>query len=246
MKKKLFTVALALIIAITAISGASLAYLKDSDGAKNVMVTGNVHIIQNELDRNGNAFQNGQKLLPAVYDSLTKVNGLWTDCINNEIDKIVTVTNTGSEPAYIRTIIAFETTAIYEANTSNVIGMMHDMYLGVNGSYTELKNSDGSFVTITVNGVQYALAVYTYKGAAGNGKIAPGETTESSLRQFFLSPDAGNEFFDELAKGDGMYDILCLSQAVQVEGFENADQALNRAFGEVNATNATEWFASVQ
>lgn len=242
MKKKLFTVALALIIAVTAITGASLAYLNDTDYAKNIMVTGNVKIVQNERDRNGNPFQNGQRLLPAVYDKLSKVDGLWTDCINNEIDKIVTVTNTGSEEAYIRTIIAFETSEVYEAGTTNVIGWMHDMYLGVNGSYTELKNADGSFVTITVNGTQYALAVYTYKGASGDGKIAPNETTESSLRQFFLSPDAGNEFFDELAKGDGKYDILCLSQAVQTAGFDNAEQALNAAFGVVNAENATDWF----
>ena len=254
MKKKLFTVALALIIAITAISGASLAYLKDYDSQKNVMVAGNVKIVQNERDREGKDFQNGQKLLPAVYTNLSmdleitdadgaKIN-VWGESINNELDKFVSVTNTGSEAAYIRTIIAFETCEIYEAGTTNVIGWMHDMYLGVNTknvNFLYLDEDEEQPMIITVGDTRYALAVCTYAEP-----VAAGATTASSLRQIFLSPDAGNEFYDLIKNSQGVseYDILCLSQAVQAQGFNDAEQALNAAFGAVSAETVQSWFAS--
>ena len=239
MKKKLLVAAIAVIMVVTAVTGVSLAYLKDTDSAKNVMTAGNVKIEQNEKDRNGNDFVQNQKLFPAVITgALTKnADGLWTDSINNEIDKIVTVTNTGTESAYIRTIIAFETQRHYAEGSSTVFTNLHDVYLGVNGSFDYLDQY------ITINGVEYCLAVYTYKGAAGNGKIAAGETTESSLRQIFLSPEAGNEFYDLFGE---QYDILVVSQAVQTEGFENAESALNAAFGEITEEKALEWFANVQ
>jgi hypothetical protein len=87
------------------------------------------------------------------------------------------------------------------------------------------------------------LAVYTYKGAAGNGKIAAGETTESSLRQIFLSPEAKNDFYDLFG---AEYSILVLSQAVQTEGFSDAESALNATFGEIIEEKATDWFKDVK
>lgn len=237
MKKKLLVAALAVIMVVTAIAGASLAYLQDTDSAKNVMTAGNVLIEQNEKDRDGNDFVDDQKLYPAVINgALTKEDGLWTDSINNEIDKIVTVTNTGTESAYIRTIIAFETQRHYREGSSTEFTNLHDVYLGVNGSFDYLD------MYITVGGVEYCLAAYTYEGASGDGKIAAGETTESSLRQIFLAPTADNEFYALF----GEYDILVLSQAVQTEGFADADTALNTAFGEITEENATTWFANVQ
>lgn len=255
MKKKLLSVALAVIIAVTAITGASLAYLNDTDYAKNTMVTGNVKIVQNERDREGKDFQNGQKLLPAVYTNLSKdlaitdadgqTINVWGDSINNELDKFVSVTNTGTEDAYIRTIIAFETCEIYEAGTTNVVGWMHDMYLGVSTikGLTFLEVEEDVPMIITVGDTKYALAVYTYADP-----VAAGATTASSLRQIFLAPTAGNEFYDLIKNSQDVceYDILCLSQAVQAEGFNTeaygAEYALNAAFGEVNVENATKWF----
>ena len=237
MKKKLLVAAIAVIMVVTAVTGVSLAYLKDTDSAKNVMTAGKVTIVQNEKDGQGNDFVDGQKLLPAVYTSLTSENGMWTDAVKNKIDKVITVTNTGTESAYIRTIIAFETQRHYVENSSTEFTDLHDVYLGVNGSFDYLD------MYITINGVEYCLAAYTYEGASGDGKIAAGETTESSLRQFFLSPEAGNEFYELFGE---QYDILVVSQAVQTEGFENAESALNAAFGEITEEKALEWFANVQ
>ena len=239
--KKTLAIVLAVALLCMVAVGTTLTYFTDTKGDVNTMTVGNVKIQQNELDRNGNEFVD-QKLFPAVIVEfegtyIPKVDGLWKDtAIKNEIDKIVTVTNKGTEEAYVRTVFAFETCKIYVENTSDVYGYIHDEYLGVNGTMTFLKNGD-DFVTFTVNGVEYALAVCTYAAP-----LAAGNTTTSSLRQFFLSPHAGNEFYDLVGS---QYTILTLSQAVQTAGFDSAEEALNAAFGEVNATNAASWFATL-
>jgi len=84
MKKILALVACLSILATVAIGG-SIAYLTDTDSDTNVMVMGNVDIIQHE------DFENNKPLLPA-----------------QTVTKAVTVENVGKSPAYIRTFVAFE------------------------------------------------------------------------------------------------------------------------------------------
>ena len=250
MKKKILAVALAAIMIVIAVAGATLAYLKDSDYDKNTMTVGNVKIVQNETDRDGKAYVDNQKLLPAVYPNgtfpsktteIADTNGktikIWDEQVNNEIDKFVSVTNTGTEPAYIRTIIAFETQRHYAEGTDTLVADLWDTYLCINGSFTFLNRY------VTVEGVEYAIVAYTYKGLDNDGVINPGETTESSLRQIFLTGEANNEFYDYIGR---QYDILVLSQATQVAGFDNADQALNTAFGDlttVEDATLVEWLS---
>jgi len=62
------------------------------------------------------------------------------------------------------------------------------------------------------------------------------------LKQVFLTPDAGNEVADLFGE---TYTILTLSQATQVQGFDSAKEALDAAFGEVNAANAQDWFVAL-
>ena len=86
------------IVASVSIFG-TIAWLSDEDGAVNVMTLGNVYIEQNEYEYNANGerveFTQGKPILPIVDE-------------NNIIDKIVTVKNTGSTGAYVRTLFAFE------------------------------------------------------------------------------------------------------------------------------------------
>lgn len=249
MKKKILALAIAAIMVVTALASVSLAYLMDSDYDKNTMTVGHVKIVQNETKRDGTAYEDNLKLLPAVYPTgalskdltIADTNGaninVWGDSINNEIDKFVSVTNTGSEEAYIRTIIAFETQRHYAPNTDTLVADLWDLYLLINGSFDFIDRY------VTIDDVEYAICAYTYKGVSGDGKIQPKETTESSLRQIALSPDAGNEFFQYIGE---KYDILVLSQAVQTAGFENADQALNAAFGDlttVEDSKLIEWLS---
>ena len=241
MKKKIIALSLAAIIAVTAIASASLAYLMDTDYDKNVMVVGNVKIEQIEQQRDDNgalvAFQDGKKLLPATADPA------WTDKITvdginykafgpefNPVDKIVTVKNTGSESAYIRTIIAFE-------NNENDIGDL--IHINWNSTDCDMTVLAGN---VTIGEKIYQVLTFTYKTSLESGAVSA-----PSLVQVFLDKEATNEDMVDIADG---YDILVLSQAVQSAGWTGDDtlatakNALNTAFGEVTAANASSWFAN--
>lgn len=247
MKKKIMAMCLVIAMAATAVIGGTLAYFTDTDSATNVMTLGNVDIKQHEEERdlvNGGLkdFTQNQKLFPAVYEKLEKdgtiafPNGedvaLWNQSINNELDKIVSVTNVGSEDAYVRTILAFETQRHYKENSSTEFTDLHDLYFGVNGDFDYLDEY------ITIDGVEYVLAVKVYEDA-----LATDERSAPSLKQIFLAPTANNETTQWFGNE---YTILAVSQAVQAAGFDNAEAALDEAFGEVTAENAQAWFVNAQ
>lgn len=251
MKKKILAIVLCVAMLAIAIVGGTMAYFTDTDADVNVMALGNVRIVQNETDRNGNAYVDGQKLLPCVKGegylskdgTMTDTDGkttlaIWDKSINNEIDKFVSVTNGGTEDAYVRTILAFETVRSYVEGSSTEYTDLHDHFFLMNGDYTYLKDNAGNFVYVTIDGTEYVLAVKTY-----TEPLKAGETTTASLRQFALTWEAGNEVYDFFGES---YDILVLSQAVQVAGFETAgaETALNEGFGEVTPENVVTWFNS--
>ena len=107
MKKSTLLMMLSLVLAVAMGIGGTLAYLTDTDGQVNVMTVGNVQIKQNEQDRTGAQFQQGQQMLPIVTPANIKSEEYpgYPAC-PNYMDKIVTVTNTGASDAYVRTIIA--------------------------------------------------------------------------------------------------------------------------------------------
>lgn len=242
MKKKILALALVAILAVTAIAGASLAYLTDKDEAVNVMTLGNVDIDQLEKDVNGEDFVQDQDLFPmvdlrkegdAVLVDGTNGEKVFNAAMKNVIDKFVTVTNTGKYDAYVRTILAFETKRSYKEGSATEFTDLHKEYIVVNGTFEYLD------MYIVIDGVEYILAVCTYENP-----VKPGETTAASLRQFFMAPTADNEILNWF--GDD-YKILCLSQAVQAAGFDTieegaAETALNAGFGEITEENAQKWF----
>lgn len=257
MKKKLFTVALAVIIAVTAITGASLAYLKDTDAEKNTMTLGNVQIRLDEWMRNEDGsglveYVDPDRILPAViYDENGKVTSAWGAAayaedttknytveglddsfhmpdrqrMRNVIDKIVTVTNTGYNDAYVRTIILIETTATDAKGTGDTVmpnlEMMYD---------STLTWQPAGYVAIG-NTYYYAIE-FVYAEA-----IAKDETTLPSAMAFWMNPAAENDTVPT------DFDIIAYAQAVQADGFDNAQDALDVAFGEVNEANLNSWVA---
>lgn len=240
-KRKIVLVAVALCMVAILGMGSTMAYLQDSDRDYNTMTIGNVTIVQNETLRDGSAFVDDIKLLPAVIGSNglskdgTSADGsaIWDNTIENEHDKIITVTNTGTEAAYIRTILAFETRRDYVEGSSTEFTNLHDVYFGVNGDFDYLNRY------VTIDGVEYCLAVKVYADP-----VASKATTTASLKQLFLSPDAGNEAYDIFGE---KYTILAVSQAVQAVGFADAETALNAAFGDltvVTDTDLVEWLTT--
>ena len=260
MKKKILSIALVLCLLAVAVVG-TLAYFTDADKDVNVMTAGNVKIVQNETDREGKAYEDGQALLPAVYfdengepynptytwegpksapnggeGTFTGPDGvkdmtMYTDSLNNEIDKVISVTNKGNLPAYIRTIILIEN---LDRNVEHDI--MEMVHINKNAAS---KGIDEQWLPMraNINGVLYSVGVYTYEN-----ELAAGATSAPSLKQVWLDPSAGNAWYDMLGD-DGELSIIAVSQAAQTTGFDTAAEALNTAFGEVTPENIADWVA---
>ena len=274
LKKVLLMCTAYVLVAALAIGG-TIAYLQDSDSDVNVMTLGNVSIEQHEYQRAegvahdagepgaGNGVKEGalvefvqnQKLYPAVPKngaatdytaemdtanlffwgdyvySGTAGNGLWNDNkLSNVMDKMVFVENTGKTDAYIRTLIAFECP---EGITIGEPSQGAEIMINTNiGTYDW---EDVGY--IIVDGVRYAVMTATYKKV-----LAPGNQSHPSLLQVVMTHHATNEDMELL--GD-TYEILVLSQAVQVAGFDSADAALNAGFGVTTPEKAAERFGGV-
>ena len=244
-----------LVVALTAAIavGGTMAYLTDTDQDVNVMTVGKVKIDQLEYERKDvetkdeNAivqeFHDNKALYPAVTDEEFNwetnstvdwaqigkdgyTSGIWDpEKINNEQDKMVFVKNKGDYDAYVRSVFAFE------ANGYTLDQFKAMFHLNINETDwtwaweetpVAIPGEDG----VTTN---YIIATATY-----NKALEPGELTEISLSQIALDPSAGNAVVTGL--GD-TYQLLVKTQAVQTEGFADADSALNEAFGEITAEN---------
>ena len=157
----------------------------------------------------------------------------------NAQDKFVTVENTGKTDAYVRTLVAIEN----GTGNASLIGV------GTRCVPAEdAENSTAPWVStyigpITVDGNTYGLFEYVYRGASDvnrhvNGVLPAGDTTYPSLCQVYLKSSATNEDCEALDGNDnGTLDILVFSQAVQAQGFANAETALDAAFGDITTTN---------
>ncbi len=239
------TLAWLLVIAMTAALavGGTLAYLTDTDEDVNVMTLGQVKIDQLEYERvdvesagegaDVQDFHDNKPLYPAVtedgfnwatgeevpWDQIGKdgyTSEIWDPTqINNEVDKMVFVKNKGDFDAYVRTVFAFEA-----GNYKTLDEFNAKMHLNLND-----KNWSWDWVEtpMTIGEGTYFVAVATY-----NDVLAPGALTEISLGQIALDPSATNE---DVAGFGETYQILVQSQAVQADGFDVADLALNEAFG---------------
>lgn len=256
MKKKLL-IGLGVVAAATLSVKTSMAYLTSSAELVNTMTAGNVTIEQFEMQRAegvphiGTAeegdlvpFVQNQMILPAVptpgatnpYTAEpTELfsygyygnggNGLWDDSkLANTMDKFVFVKNTGNTPCYFRTVIAFETPGDLTFGDA----AYDDLGVNVNSGYTweEIGYT-------TIDDVRYYIVVGTY-GNWNNGILAPEETARPSLLQVALNHNVTSE---QMALFGETLDIKVLTQAVQAEGFTDADTALTQAFGEITLEN---------
>lgn len=250
MKKKILSLCLVAALAATAVVGGTLAYFTDADADVNVMTTGNLHIVQNETERDGSEYVDGQTLLPAVYfdkDGKTyNPTALWQGpeggvdgtcpgpdgeettiydkSLNNEIDKIISVTNGGNVDAYIRTIVLLE-------DNDSVSDNVHIAYSDTDVCAREIIDQ------VEVGDEYYEAWIFTY-----NEKLEAGKTSKASLKQVWLDPMTDNGWYDMLGD-DGAFTILAFSQATQVAGFEElgAEVALDAAFGDVTADAIADW-----
>ncbi|MBQ8743198.1 MAG: hypothetical protein IJZ03_07490 [Clostridia bacterium] len=205
-------------------------------------------------------FTQGKPLLPIVGDPnepgnspayagfdntivrMTQVDsygGMQVFAGKNAQDKFVTVENTGKNDAYIRTLVAIE------CGTGNpaLIGTGDRCVAADQAASSTMPWIEYEIGKIVIDNNTYLLFEYVYRGASDvnrhvNGILPAGDTTYPNLCQVYLKHNATNEDMVAIdGNGNGTLDILVLSQAVQVDGFADAETALNAGFGDITATN---------
>ena len=279
MKKKIVAFMLVIAMLAIAIVGGTLAYFTDTDEATNVFTFGNVKIRQDEWERTSKtdatikAFTQDKNVDPAVHDKLVKseieVDGTTfkiRSLEGNYVDKIVNVTNEGTEPAYVRTIIAIPSMNGWDDSADPSENPLHWNFLdandtdGIGWDWNDNKDAvsadfaketeDGCVKAVTIDGVVYDLFIATY-----NTAVAPETTTAPSLVGFYLDDDVNcdenGKYFQIVGKeyrdlspyitinDEGMAElkILVATQACQTEGFADAWEALDAAFGDITGAN---------
>ena len=235
MKKKIATGALLVAFGATAVTGATLAYFTDTDNADNVFTTGNVQI---ELDE---TFTQNSKLLPATGSAQDGT-------LQNGVTKEAWVTNTGTENAYVRVHIAIPQILDDGVDTfdakNNVLHFNYDKdSVGTNKwdwSTTAGAPYEGAwnYYETAIDGVIYNVYVVTYEKA-----LAPNEKTLNAINQVYLDGRVTNADIEQINKTLGTnWHMYVAAEGTQVEGFTNAYEALNTAFGEPD-TYSVDWTA---
>lgn len=226
MKKKITVIAIVACL-LTILVGTSLAYFMDTDEATNTFTVGSVEIEQKEV------FTQNSQLLPVINDEPTDGD--------NYIQKKVTVKNTGKNDAYVQTYVA-----VPAALDNAGVLKLWDNNATTNG-WTKHATAVATDVSITGETLKYNVYRYRY-----NTALVMGAETAACLEYVYidsatdLNVHRGDDnaitkahFVDanklEVTGFDASKDTLNVyvaSQAVQAEGFANADTALYEAFAD--------------
>lgn len=228
------------------------------------------------------AFEQDQGLYPMVLNgtgSGATVRDIWEingytvkgsvgirnlDSVRNYTDKIVTVENTSTSDAYVRTIIAIPTggweyqvnasdewlhwNGISDTDTTEANGWMWGVQDDA-GNYIEWPGNTDTYDMVkgvVIDGIEYNLYVATNKNP-----LPGGEATAPCLVGFYVDSNVdndGDQYFykkpgqepkeiKNMLDVDGNLTILVGTQAVQAEGFNDAWTALDAAFGDISRTN---------
>ena len=218
-KRNLLTSALCLIMLLLMLLSSTLAWFTDSKHNVNTMVAGKISISQTETDAQGNPF----------------VGTNFVMMPNVPITKNVTVTNEGNQPAYVRTLFAFE--------DSNDVDILPLLILEGGESEIEIPGVTNGEEKIQFTVIKdgkttlFTVGYYLHLGQLEvGGSINP-------LQSIMLTGRAGNEW--QTAVGD-YYELIVLSQASQVAGLgDDAGVALDTAFDVISGASCAKWFALV-
>lgn len=258
MKKKIFAICLVAILVLTAITGATLAYLTDTDKADNVFTVGNVQIKlveqQRGYDDNGEltlvGFENKKVLLPIVGSAQGEKDKYGLPTAANYVDKIVTVENTGASDAYVRVIVAIPSALDYPAGPLHW-NLGNDFKGAAEGAYDDevtlacvAENVDADVDGDgEIDADKWNIYTFTYQTAVEGKKINEDAkvTPFAAIVGFYLDALVDN-YLDENNKikytyngKDVNYDLAngvtipVFAQAVQSAGFATAEAAFTAA-----------------
>lgn len=227
MKKKIAVISLAVAILAIAVVGGSLAWFNDTDTVENTFVVGDIDIEQIETDADGAPFVQDQVMLPIVNTTTPSSDA-------NYIDKVVTVENTGTNEAYVRTYFAVRSD-IASLITLDFADATEKGW--VKDTHTE--------TTATIDGINYTLVSYTYTPYLDKASAQSGKVTSPLLKGVYMNANV-----DVVKSDDGSVanfvvdgttittfnvntdtvDVIVTTQGIQKSGFDNAKAALDSAF----------------
>lgn len=231
MKKKIMALCLVVALAVTAITGATLAYFTDTETKTNTFTMGDVDIQLDEVFPEDELFPGPQ----------------------NALQKEVTVKNIGSEDAYLW-IELWIPAALDNANAS--LNSLHfnpfDTY-EVDGKNVPVKGSVAkeNGYKLVAETVEVALGSKTIDGVVYNGyreyikndaAKKTGESTYALLAQVYMDAAVeqctteGHEDGCLVLKGGehytGSWEIIVNAYGIQAEGFDNIEDAIAAYDGE--------------
>ena len=183
----------------------------------------------------------GWDAIPVRMSQKDSYGGMQVFAGKNAQDKFVIVGNTGNTSAYVRTLVAIE---VNDGDEELIKTSYHTTWKPESGFKAKINDKFYYVYEFVYAGGQLSDDSWRHE----NGVLPAGDTTYPSLAQVYIKSVATNEDCAALAGTDGKVDILVLSQAVQVEGWDAADgktvalTALDTAFGDVNEANVAEWF----
>lgn len=251
MKKKVISIALVIAL-IAVIAAGSFAYFTDTDEATNTFTSGNVQIQLLEKQRDGNGgledFEDGKTLLPIVGSAQGEKDALGLSTAKNYVDKIITIQNLSAD-AYVRAYIAVP--AALDSVGDASLNILHvnqpgkNTFVGLDGNSADkaFTWSDMKMVgTFTDdNGILYNVYYSTYADKLTKDEIAGSAAYvglyldkdvdyNAETGKYTVTRNNGETTvinFD-LSKG---VTIPVFAVGVQADGFDNADAAIDAAFG---------------
>ena len=260
MKKKLLALCLVVALAATAVIGGTLAYFTDTDTETNTFTAGGVKIdlIEQQVGENGlEPFEQDQVLMPIVGSAQGEKDQYGQPVAENYIDKIATIENKGKSDAYVRAYFAIPSALDDGYDTFNAgLNVLHFNFGNNNGVSTfgnewNWKNESGTwkYYETEIDGVKYNVYYADYTKI-----LAAGATTEQFISGVYLDSHVDMVDGNYVDTRDPQADISILAGdvkcpvmavAVQAAGFDNADAAVEAAFGAnfdpFEGTNVTNW-----
>lgn len=255
MKKKILVLCLVVALAVTAVVGGTLAYFTDTDDATNTFTAGGVDIalIEQQVNEAGTAledFEQNQVLMPIVGSAQGEKDAFGQPVAENYIDKMVTVKNTGTSAAWVRAYFAIPSALDdgFEESFNASMNVLHFNFGNVDGrttynnewlwgSVAKPNHSGWNYFETTIDGVAYNVYYADYKEP-----VAAGATTVQFVSGVYLDKNVDmnaqgqytitrNGVTSVIEGFDGSAKCPVFAVAVQADGFDNAAEAVNAAFG---------------
>ena len=226
MKKKIFGITLAIALIVLMIAGTSMAYFTDVEDATNVFTSGNVDIklTYQTKDVDGDDAIDDNNVLSLEDEGVYP---------GQKFEKAVTVSNIGTEKAYVGAIIKLTNE---NGNLASVIkpdGEDNNIPVSIRKFLVDLVANGGDY-TVKYAEITNGYAIYVVKTAALAGKT----TTATDSFTVFNTVKVPAEWDNAEMKTFNGFTLNVTAYATQTAGFDGnngvatADTALTTAFGD--------------